>query len=77
MSFGNIRLTPSWALCIAMAALLLPVAFIEYRVLQVTHGVLAYPLDDTFIHMTVSRNLALNHVWGIIKDSFQSASPYP
>jgi len=77
MSFGNIRLTPSGALCIAVAALLLPVGFIEYRVLQMTHGILAYPLDDTFIHMTVSRNLAFNHVWSITKDSFQSASSSP
>jgi hypothetical protein len=77
MSFGNIRLTPSGVLWIAVAALLLPVGFIEYRVLQVTHGILAYPLDDAFIHMTVSRNLALNHVWGITKDSFQSASSSP
>jgi len=77
MSFGNIRLTPSGVLWIAVATLLLPVGFIEYRVLQVTHGILAYPLDDAFIHMTVSRNLAVNHVWSITKDSFQSASSSP
>jgi hypothetical protein len=74
MSLG---LTPTRVLLIALAAFLLPVGLIEWRVLQMTHGVLAYPLDDTFIHMTVARNLALDHVWGITKDSFQSASSSP
>jgi hypothetical protein len=74
MSLG---LTPTRVLLLALAAFLLPVGFIECRVLQMTHGVLAYPLDDTFIHMTVARNLALDHVWGITKDSFQSASSSP
>ena len=88
MSLGHPSLTPAssaaslwWrkgrVLWIAVAALLLPVAFIEYRVLQVTHGILAYPLDDTFIHMTVAKNLALDHVWGITTNSFQSASSSP
>jgi hypothetical protein len=74
MSLG---LTPTRVLLIALAAFLLPVGLIEWRVLQMTHGVLAYPLDDTFIHMTVARNLALDHVWGITKGSFQSASSSP
>jgi hypothetical protein len=75
-SLGNTRLTPLGVLCIVVATLLLSVGYIEYLVLQMTHGTLAYPLDDTFIHMTVARNLELNHVWGIT-DSFESASSSP
>ena len=46
-------------LSLAIAALLLPIAWIEHSVLQYTHGVMTYPLDDTFIHMAVAKNLPL------------------
>ena len=61
-------------LSLAIAALLLPIAWIEYDVLQYTHGVMSYPLDDTFIHMAVAKNLAFEKVWGITRYSFESAS---
>ena len=61
-------------LSLAIAALLLPIAWIEHSVLQYTHGVMTYPLDDTFIHMAVAKNLAFEKVWGITRYSFESAS---
>lgn len=36
-----------------------------------------YPLDDTFIHMAVAKNLALHGNWGVTGDEFQSASSSP
>jgi hypothetical protein len=33
-----------------------------------------YPLDDTFIHMTVAKTLALHGNWGIAPGEFESAS---
>jgi hypothetical protein len=36
-----------------------------------------YPLDDTYIHLALARNLALNHVWGLRSLQFASASSSP
>ena len=73
----NIQFSRFSVLAIAIVALLIPVAWIEYDVLQWTHGTLSYPLDDTFIHMAVARNLAFYKVWGITQYSFQSTSSSP
>ena len=40
-------------------------------------GVFVYPLDDAYIHLAVSRNLALHGVWGISPDTFSGASSSP
>jgi hypothetical protein len=58
----------------AIAALLVPIAWIEGYVLIRTHGTIAYPLDDAFINLTLAKNLAFEHVWGITKYSFSSVS---
>lgn len=49
-------------------------ALIEYKVLSHTNGIFAYPMDDTFIHMAIARNLAFFNTWGITKFEFASAS---
>jgi hypothetical protein len=77
MGLSNRKLTDLQVLTIAILSLLLPVAWIEYRVLHATHGILAYPLDDTFIHMAVAKNLALQHFWGISSHTFASTSSSP
>jgi hypothetical protein len=77
MRLNNMKLSSRQALLIAILSLILPVAWIEYRVLKFTHGVIAYPLDDTFIHMAISRNLAVSHFWGVSDHAFQSASSSP
>jgi len=40
-------------------------------------GVFVYPLDDAYIHLAVSRNLALHGVWGISPYAFSGASSSP
>ncbi len=70
-------LPPPRIFIFAVLALLFPVAWIEYRVLHYTHGIIAYPLDDTFIHLTLARNFALDHYWGITGNVFASASSSP
>jgi hypothetical protein len=65
---------PRIVLPIALLALLIPVALIEYQVTRHTGGTLMYPLDDTFIHLTIAKNLALHGNWGITSGEFQSAS---
>jgi hypothetical protein len=77
MSLSSRKLTDLQVLTIAILSLLLPVAWIEWRVLHYTHGILAYPLDDTFIHMAVAKNLAFEHFWGIANHTFASTSSSP
>jgi len=40
-------------------------------------GVFVYPLDDAYIHLAVSRNLALHGVWGASPYAFSGASSSP
>jgi len=40
-------------------------------------GVFVYPLDDAYIHLAVSRNLAMHGVWGISPYAFSGASSSP
>jgi hypothetical protein len=60
-------------LLIALAAVFLPVAFFVYGVKAQT-GVFMYPVDDTFIHMELARNLAFHNTWGVNPGEFGSAS---
>lgn len=66
--------SPATVLILALAALVLPVAAIEWYVLRHTNGTFMYPLDDTFIHMALARNLAYHGVWGMNPYAFASAS---
>lgn len=61
-------------LLLAFAAVFIPVLLIEYNVLHFTKGVFMYPLDDTFIHMSIAKNVAFYGNWGINKHEFASAS---
>ena len=65
---------PYSILILSVAAFLLLVALLEFRVLRVTGGVFMYPLDDTFIHMAVAKTLAFQGNWGIAGHEFESAS---
>src|SRR5580692_10870772 len=58
----------------AILAMLIPVAWIEHDILIQTHGTIAYPLDDAFFNLTLAKNLAFEHVWGITKYSLTSVS---
>lgn len=42
--------------------------------LQLNDGIFVYPLDDTYIHMTIARNLAVHGTWGMNPQVFSSAS---
>jgi len=66
--------SPATVLILALAALVVPVAVIEYYVLRHTGGTFVYPLDDTFIHMALARNLSFHGVWGMNPYEFASAS---
>ena len=53
------------------------VAAIEYVSLKKTGGHFCYPLDDTFIHMAVAKNIVLHGNWGITPAGFVSTSSSP
>lgn len=77
MSLSGGKVATYAVLITAIVALLIPIALIEINVLRHTQGTVTYPRDNTFINMTVGRNLAFNEVWGISKYSFQSAATSP
>ena len=66
--------SPKLVLILVLAVTGLSVAVIEYYVLRRTNGTFMYPLDDTFIHMQLARNLAVYGNWGIGPHEFASAS---
>lgn len=66
--------SPKSVLALTVAVAGLCVAVIEYRVLGRTNGTFSYPLDDTYIHMALARNLAVHGNWGISPHEFASAS---
>jgi hypothetical protein len=61
-------------LAISLSTFLLIVLVLERSIIAHAGGHLSYPLDDTFIHMAIARNLAFHGVWGISPTEFQSAS---
>lgn len=68
------KFNPTTVLIISITAFLIPLAIMVGNVLQHTRGVFAYPLDDTYIHLAVAKNLTLNNVWGVSGHEFASAS---
>jgi hypothetical protein len=66
--------SPATVLILALVVVAVPVAVIEYAVLRHTGGTFLYPLDDTFIHMALARNLAFHGNWGMNPYAFASAS---
>jgi len=58
----------------AFFLLFLIIGIIENIALKHSGGLFCYPLDDTFIHLAVAKNLALYGNWGATRYSFQSAS---
>ena len=69
-----------WATGHYCAALLLVTvfsAFIAVRMRGLTGGPLVYPLDDTYIHMAIARNVALHGVWGVSSGPVSATSSSP
>lgn len=52
-------------------------AFLVFRMLAKTGGILVYPIDDPYIHLTLARNLAETGIWGISPGEFSNSSSSP
>jgi len=63
-----------FVITISMLILFALTAFIECKALIADNGIFCYPLDDTFIHLAVAKNVALFGNWGATKFGFESAS---
>src|ERR1700709_602648 len=74
MNALNLKLNSFSILVLATTALFIPLLIITVQILKHTHGVFAYPLDDSYIQLAVSKNLALYNVWGISSHEFASVS---
>jgi hypothetical protein len=74
MTLKNLTRNKGLFILLAIALVFIPLFVIEYAVLKRTDGKFMYPLDDTFIHMAVARNLAVFNNWGINSAEFGSAS---
>jgi hypothetical protein len=74
MDVFNGKFARYYVLAISIAAFGLPLVFMVDEVTEHTHGVFAYPLDDSYIHLAVAKNLLLNNVWGINAQGFASVS---
>jgi hypothetical protein len=61
-------------LLISSAVLLVLLGGMVFVDARATHGHLYYPLDDTYIHMAISKNIALHGVWGATRYHFAAAS---
>ncbi len=59
---------------LSVCALFIPIVLTEYGVLKFSGGIFSYPLDDTYIHMSIAKNFAQNGTWGINAHQFSAAS---
>ena len=65
------------AMVSVVAAYWAAVAALVYLSMAGTAGVLVYPLDDTYIHMAIAKNMAAHGVWGVTAEHFTSATSSP
>lgn len=65
-----------WPLFIIMGAYWVAVAVLLILSINL-NGQLIYPLDDTYIHMSMAKNAVLHHVWGVTKYEFTSTTSSP
>lgn len=61
-------------LLIAVAVLIVSLFVIYSPVLEHTGGIIAYPVDDAYIHLAIAKNLAIHHIWGVSPYEFSSSS---
>lgn len=65
------RLLPT---CVAAVALFAHAALMYKAALRHTGGAISYPVDDTFIHLALAKQIALTGVYGVTPHEFAAAS---
>lgn len=66
-----------WPLFCALIVYWLTLTVLVILSTNLNQGHLIYPLDDTYIHMSIAKNLVLHHVWGVTRYEFTSSTSSP
>jgi 4-amino-4-deoxy-L-arabinose transferase-like glycosyltransferase len=68
-----------YASLIAVLILLNGIVYFYYykNNIHLTDGNYIYPLDDTYIHLAMAKNLAFYNTWGVVHGEFSSTSSSP
>jgi hypothetical protein len=66
-----------WPLTVVLAIYWITVAAVVWHSVQLNQGYLNYPLDDTYIHMSMAKNASLHGVWGVTSEQFSSTTSSP
>jgi hypothetical protein len=66
-----------WPLFVSIGCLWLSVLILLLASIYKNDWHLIYPLDDTYIHMAIAKNLAIHHVWGVTEYGFTWSSSSP
>src|SRR6185436_11296466 len=64
-------------LAVALAVATVWVAALVYAIYETTGGVWAYPLDDTYIHLSLARTLVESGTWGLNPGEYAAATSSP
>jgi len=64
----------NWPLITSTGMLWIIIFLLLITSIHATQGQLIYPLDDTYIHLAISKNFSQYGIWGITKDNFTSSS---
>ena len=74
---GKNRSNVRWPLFAALTLYWLTLAVFIVVSVNRNDGHFIYPLDDTYIHMAIAKNVALHGVWGITEYGFSSSTSSP
>ncbi len=73
----NALIRKHWPLFSAMGLYWAAVIVLVIISVNKNQGHLVYPLDDTYIHMAIAKNVVLHHVWGMTRYEFTSSTSSP
>jgi hypothetical protein len=66
-----------WILFVALIVLWGFIAFLLISSINLNNDHFGYPLDDTYIHMSIAKNISINGVWGVDKYAFENSTSSP
>ena len=66
-----------WPLLVGVGCLWLSIVILWLASLYKDDWRLIYPLDDTYIHMAIAKNLVVHHLWGVTRYEFTWTSSSP
>src|SRR5271155_3773532 len=67
----------TWPLFAGLGCLWLSILVLWLVSIDKNDGLLIYPLDDTYIHMEIAKNVVAHHVWGVTPYGFSWSTSSP